>query len=226
MSDADGTRPEVLAVIPARGGSKGLPRKNLLDLGGLPLLAWSIRAALACPLVTRVVVSTEDDEIAAVAREHGAEVPFMRPVELAGDRSLPHQAVTHVLERLHTDEGYAPAAYCTLYPTHPFRPAGLVAEAAALALEAYSPVVAARALGGGPYLAPEGDGWRPLDLGGPAWRTYGLVEAKSLIRPLRGVRLLPVADPVALIDIDTEADLALAREAVRTGLAVPPEVGR
>lgn len=226
MIGAGGARPEVLAVIPARGGSKGLPRKNLLDLGGLPLIAWSIRAALACKAVTRVVLSTEDEEIAAVAREHGAEVPFMRPMELAGDRSLPHQAVTHALDRLRADEGYEPAAYCTLYPTHPFRPAGLVAEAVALALEAYSPVVAARALGCGSYLAPDGDGWRALDLGGPAWRTYGLVEAKSLVRPLRGVRLLPVDDPVALVDIDTRADLDLAREAVRAGLAAPPEVAR
>lgn len=216
---------EVLAVIPARGGSKGLPRKNILDLGGIPLVAWSIRSALACPRVTRVIVSTEDKEIAAVAREYGAEVPFLRPKELAGDRSLPGHAVQHVLDRLRDDHGYAPQAYCTLYPTHPFRPAALVGEAVRLALEAYSPVVAARRIDTShrPYLLPQNDGWRTLKLHAPAWRPYGLVEAKTLIRPLLGMRLLPVDDPVTLLDIDAESDLLLARDAVREGLAIVPQ---
>jgi len=207
-------------VIPARSGSKGLARKNILDLGGIPLIAWSIRTALACPLVTRVVVSTDDEAMAAVAREHGAETPFLRPAELAGDRSLAIHAVMHALDRLRTNEGYEPIAYCTLYPTHPFRPPGLVAQAARLALEGYSPVVTARALSTRerPYLVPSGDAWAPLRLGPATWRSYGLVEAKSLIRPLRGARLLPVDDPVALMDIDTEEDLLLAREAVSAGL--------
>ena len=215
---------EVLAVIPARAGSKGLVRKNILDLGGIPLLAWSIRAALACPLVTRVVVSTDDEAMAAVAREHGAQAPFLRPAELAGDRSLAIHAVLHALDRLRDDEGYEPAAYCTLYPTHPFRPPGLVAQAVRLALKAHSPVIAARALStrDKPYLVPSGDGWAPLRLDADTWRPYGLVEAKSLLRPLRGARLLPVDDPVALVDIDTEEDLLLAREAVRAGLAAIP----
>ena len=72
-------RPLTAAIIPARGGSKGVPRKNARPLAGLPLVAYSIRAALACPQVDRVLVSTDDEEIAAIAVEHGAEVPFLRP---------------------------------------------------------------------------------------------------------------------------------------------------
>ena len=77
------TSPEVLALIPARGGSKGIPRKNIRPFAGYPLIAYSIAAALQAGTVTRVVVTTDDEEIAGVARNYGAEVPFMRPSELA-----------------------------------------------------------------------------------------------------------------------------------------------
>ena len=76
---------EVLAIVPARGGSKGIPRKNLVSLLGHPLLWWSVKAALDSETVTRTIVSTDDAEIAAIAAAAGAEVPFMRPDELAGD---------------------------------------------------------------------------------------------------------------------------------------------
>ena len=75
---------EILALIPARGGSKGIPRKNIRSFAGYPLIAWSIAAAKQSRLVTRVIVSTDDEEIAEVAREWGAETPFFRPAELAG----------------------------------------------------------------------------------------------------------------------------------------------
>jgi hypothetical protein len=78
---------EVLAIIPARGGSKGIPRKNIRLFAGYPLIAWSIAAARQARLVTRTIVSTDDAEIAAVAREYGAEVPFLRPSELAQDQT-------------------------------------------------------------------------------------------------------------------------------------------
>jgi len=76
---------EILALIPARGGSKGIPRKNIRPFAGYPLIAWSIAAAKQSSLVPRVIVSTDDEEIAAVAREWGAETPFLRPAELAQD---------------------------------------------------------------------------------------------------------------------------------------------
>jgi CMP-N-acetylneuraminic acid synthetase len=114
-------RAEVLAVIPARGGSKGLPRKNILPLAGKPLIAYSIEAALASKLITRVVVSTDDQEIAEISRAYGAEVPFMRPAELAGDRAKVVDAINHTLRGLEGREGYKPRVLATLYPTHPFR---------------------------------------------------------------------------------------------------------
>ena len=73
---------DVLALIPARGGSKGIPRKNIRSFAGYPLIAYSIKAALESKMVTRVVVSTDDEEIAAVARDFGAETPFLRPEEI------------------------------------------------------------------------------------------------------------------------------------------------
>ena len=116
--------PELLAIIPARGGSKGIPRKNLADLGGLPLLAWSIRTALACRNVTRVVVSTDDREIAEVARTYGAETPSLRPAEIADDRAPLQPVVQDLLGRLRA-QGYAPDAYCLFLPTSPFRDPGV-----------------------------------------------------------------------------------------------------
>lgn len=112
-------RQGVLAIIPARGGSKGLPRKNVLPLGGLPLIAWTVRAALSAPCVARTVVSTDDEEIANAARQAGAEVPFRRPAELASDTATSADVVAHVLESL----GWLGPAVL-LQPTSPFRTAG------------------------------------------------------------------------------------------------------
>ncbi len=106
----------VLAVITARGGSKGLPRKNVLPLGGLPLIAWTVRAALAARCIARVVVSTDDDEIAAAARAAGAEVPFRRPADLASDTATSLDVMAHALAAV---SGFERAVL--LQPTSPFR---------------------------------------------------------------------------------------------------------
>lgn len=90
----------LLALIPARGGSKGIPRKNIRPFCGKPLLQWSIDVALASPSVDRVVVSTDDPEIADIARAGGAEVPFLRPAEFATDNAPGIAPVLHVLEQL------------------------------------------------------------------------------------------------------------------------------
>ena len=90
----------VLAVIPARGGSKGIPRKNIKFLAGKPLVGWSIDAAKQASCVNRIIVSTEDEEIASVAREIGAEVPFMRPSELAADETPGVAPVLHAISQL------------------------------------------------------------------------------------------------------------------------------
>lgn len=111
---------DILALIPARGGSKGLPRKNVLPLAGRPLLAWTVDQALASRHITRVVVTTDDDEIATVAREAGAEVPFMRPAELAGDAVTDLPVCEHALSTL-AEAGYVPGIVVWLRPTSPAR---------------------------------------------------------------------------------------------------------
>lgn len=109
-----------LAVIPARGGSKRLPGKNLLPLHGKPLIAWSIEAALDAGLYDRIVVSTDAPEIAKVAESCGAEVPFLRPSHLAEDHSSPVDAACDLLKRL--DDGFESLTW--LQPTSPLRTAG------------------------------------------------------------------------------------------------------
>lgn len=109
---------EALAIIPARGGSKGIPRKNVAMLAGKPLIAHTISAALHATLVTRVIVSTDDLEIAEVSRAHGAEV-VMRPSELAGDLARSEDALLHVLGELSQSEGYVPDLVVFLQCTSP-----------------------------------------------------------------------------------------------------------
>lgn len=120
---------EVLAIIPARGGSKGIPRKNIRDFSGFPLIAWSIAAAKQSELVTRVILSTDDEEIAAVARQWGAETPFLRPAEFAQDKTTDLPVFVHALEWLEQHEGYKPDVVVQLRPTSPIRPLGLVDDA-------------------------------------------------------------------------------------------------
>jgi len=130
-ASADGG--QVLALITARGGSKGLPRKNVLDLAGRPLIAWSIKAALDSASVGRVIVSTDDQEIADVSRRHGAEVPFMRPAELARDDSPHIDVILHAVAWLEQNQGYRPEWVLLLQPTSPLRLARDIDDALALA---------------------------------------------------------------------------------------------
>lgn len=119
----------MLAIIPARGGSKGIKRKNLVPLLGKPLVVHSIEHAQASRCITRIIVSTEDDEIAAVARQAGAEVPFMRPDLLAGDTVLDLPVFLHVLDALEQRERYLPDLIVHLRPTTPLRKPGWIDEA-------------------------------------------------------------------------------------------------
>lgn len=125
---------EVLALILARGGSKGIPRKNVRLFAGKPLIAYSIEQAEAARTVTRVVVSTDDVEIADVARRHGAEVPFLRPAELALDDSLDIEAFEHALRWLAEYEQYRPDLIVQLRPTEPVRYIEEIDDAVALML--------------------------------------------------------------------------------------------
>ena len=108
-----------LAVIPARGGSKRIPRKNIRPFGGRPMIAWSIEAALQSGCFDRVIVSTDDAEIADVARAEGASVPFMRPAALSDDHTGTIPVVAHAVQ-WHVDAGAPPTEVCCLYATAPF----------------------------------------------------------------------------------------------------------
>jgi CMP-N-acetylneuraminic acid synthetase len=110
-----------VAFIFARGGSKGLPGKNIRLLGGKPLIAWSIEHALAVKQINRVIVSTDSDEIAELAKHHGAEVPFMRPAELAGDNSPEWLAWRHALNYLKESTGALPEVMVSVPTTAPLR---------------------------------------------------------------------------------------------------------
>lgn len=112
---------EVLALVPARGGSKGVPRKNVRLLAGRPVIVHTIEHAAATATVTRTIVSTDDDEIATVALEAGAEVPFRRPAQLAGDLATDLEVFRHALDWLRENENYEPELVVHLRPTHPIR---------------------------------------------------------------------------------------------------------
>lgn len=126
---------EILVLIPARGGSKGIPRKNMRSFAGYPLIAWSIAAGVQARTASRVIVSTDDEEIARVAREYGAETPFMRPYELAQDRTSDLPVFEHALKWLEDIESYKPDIVVQLRPTSPIRPKDCVDDAVRILIE-------------------------------------------------------------------------------------------
>lgn len=122
----------MLAIIPARAGSKGLPGKNIKLLNGKPLIAYTIEAALKAKEISRVIVSTDDEEIAKVAMEYGAEIPFMRPGFLATDDAKSVDVYKYTLERLGSEGSGAIEEFVVLQPTSPLRNSIHIDEAVAL----------------------------------------------------------------------------------------------
>lgn len=123
----------VLGLITARGGSKSVPKKNVKTLAGKPLIAWTIEAALNSRLLDRVMVTTDDSEIISVSKQWGADVPFVRPDNLAGDLSSHVGVVTHALKWLRQNENYSPEYVLLLQPTAPFRTSDDIDQAIMLA---------------------------------------------------------------------------------------------
>lgn len=111
----------IVGLIPARGGSKTIPHKNIKPLAGKPLIAWTIEAAKSCRALSRLIVSTDDPQIAEVAQQWGAEVPFLRPAELAGDAASSLAVVLHLIQWLEEHESVVPEYILLLQPTSPFR---------------------------------------------------------------------------------------------------------
>lgn len=226
----------VLALIPARGGSKGIPRKNLLHVGGRPLIEWSIEAALEATLVDRVIVSTDDDEIAEVARRAGAEVPFIRPAELAQDLTTDLPVFQHALEWLSAHESYRPAAVAHLRPTSPARRPGLIDTAVAMLIDhpeadsvrsVTTPTVTPYKMWrfDGAYLDPVLGTLaqelfnRPRQALPPVWIHEGTIDVvrREIIESgsMTGRRILGLELPVSeAVDLDEPSDLARVEAAV------------
>jgi len=120
---------KIIALIPARGGSKSIPKKNIIDLGGYPLIAYSIAAAKLSKFISRVIVSTDSEEIVKISKSYGAEVPFMRPKKISGDRALDIEFFMHALEWLEKNEGYVPDLIVHLRPITPARESNLIDKA-------------------------------------------------------------------------------------------------
>lgn len=123
------SKESVVAIIPARSGSKGIPHKNIVDIEGFPLIAYSIIAARLSKTINRVVVSTDSSEIANMAIKYGAEVPFLRPNKFATDKSPDIEFVKHALDWFQSNEGSIPEYLVHLRPTTPLREAGIIDKA-------------------------------------------------------------------------------------------------
>ncbi len=234
---------EILALIPARGDSKSIPRKNIKEFAGFPLIAFSIAAAKQSRCVSRVIVSTDDNEIAQVAREYGAEVPFKRPRELARDDTLDFPVIEHAVHWLSEKESYHPEFIVQLRPTSPIRPQNMVDEAVEIILnhlEADSvrgvvpstqnpykmwfideegklkPLLKATGIAE-PYNAPR------QNLPNTYWQTghIDVIRTEMMLKKksLSGDVILPLMiDPLYSVDLDTPLDWKRAEMYVLEGL--------
>ena len=221
----------VLAVIPARGGSKGVPRKNIRPVLGKPLIGYTIETALeARHLFHRVVVSTDDPEIAEVARSHGAEVPFMRPAELAGDRVPTAPVLQHAIDFVEREDGLRLEWVCLLQPTEPFRTVADLEAALALAsggdcdsvisvvqVFAVHPILMKRIEDGllQPYCIEEKEGTRRQDYRPAAYMRNGAIyltrrDVLMARGSIWGDRIRPyVMPPERSVGVDSEEDLVM-----------------
>lgn len=127
--------PKVLAIIPARGGSKGLKNKNILNLNGHPLIAYSIEAALSSSFINKIICSTDSTDIRNIAIKYGADVPFLRPSEISGDHSTDLECFEHAINWLKKHENYDPDLIVQLRPTSPIRTVSMIDEAIKIMLE-------------------------------------------------------------------------------------------
>jgi len=214
---------EVVAIIPARGGSKGIPRKNIVDICGKPLIAYSIEVALNAKLIDRVIVSTDDEEIAEISRYYGAEVPFLRPKELAGDDSSLSDAVAFSLDQLRSDN-YNPQIVAYLFPTHLFRTSQFVDFMVGKMIDGYSYVKTVKKVmhcSSSVYSKDENGRLIPLlDMKEnktrliPYFRPYGAFFGFGVVGN-QSTYVHTLENPIEWIDIDTFSDLYLAEDVIK-----------
>jgi N-acylneuraminate cytidylyltransferase len=224
------SKPYTVGLICARGGSKGVARKNLRLLGGKPLIGWAIEVARKCPSLDRIVVSTEDSEIAEVARGFGAEVPYVRPSELAQDGSPELLVWKHAVQTLAAQDGRMPDVLVSLPSTSPFRAVEDVEACIATLLEHSADLcITVRHAHRSPYfnMVKFTDGWASLVMkpSTPIFNRQDAPEvfeittvayAVSAAYVLRADKLLSdkvratIVPEGRSLDIDTELDLAFA----------------
>lgn len=238
------TPEKIVAIIPARSGSKGVPGKNIRPLAGKPLLGWMVEAARRSRFIHRVICSTDSAQYAEIARAHGAETPFLRPAEFATDRATDIQVLTHAAEWLEQNEGYRPEIILRLQPTNPTFPTELIDQGIEKLLSdpAADSVRAVAVSPKHPFkmwrLRPEEDIVEPFfgqEITGHAeafnmgrqqlptpYLQVGVMEVlrhRTLIgmRSMAGRRVRPliVENELHTIDIDTELDFIIAELAMR-----------
>ncbi|WP_170337025.1 acylneuraminate cytidylyltransferase family protein [Ruegeria arenilitoris] len=227
---------DILCVIPARAGSKGIPGKNTIEFSGKPLLAWTIEAALGAESVGPVIVTTESEETAGIAKEWGADVPFLRPAELAQDNVHAIYTVLHTLNWYQESKGHLPFGVMMLLPTSPLRTVRHVEEAAQLFLTQDAPaVIGVTDLGkhmtnlrymNGHLLERVASDVSPNQQRQGVASLYGVTGAMFLARSdllkaeetfhLSGALGFPMS-ALSAIDVNTPEDLALARWVKKAG---------
>lgn len=229
----------ILAIIPARGGSKGVPKKNIRTLAGKPLIAWTIETALSATCLDRIIVSTDDEGIAKIAKQYGAETPFLRPAEIAMDDTTDMPVYEHALNWMSENERYSPDIVVWLRPTAPLRTVGDIVGAVEL-LKGKKPdwVRSVCEVEHHPYwmykledsrMAPFMENIRIKDyirrqmlpevyrLNGAveaAWRTT-ILEKKLLYTGAMEAYVMP---PERSIDVDTELDFTLLEAVMSKGV--------
>ncbi|MBF0235405.1 MAG: acylneuraminate cytidylyltransferase family protein [Desulfamplus sp.] len=221
-------KPEVVAIIPARGGSKGITYKNITNLAGKPLIAYSIMAAKKTNLVDRIIVSTEDQKIADIAMEWGAEVPFLRPKDMAQDNSSVGEAINYTISNLKLNPSQT--AYIQLYPTSPFRTPAFIDNMLNILFKGYSSLITVKKIDIDPLFLfiknkNNSDGKLINLLEGdnqiPSWkkyyRQYSILIANMYQKREKHYYYV-ITDPCMLIDIDTPHDLRWAEAVIENKL--------
>ncbi|WP_319582641.1 acylneuraminate cytidylyltransferase family protein [uncultured Pseudodesulfovibrio sp.] len=216
-----------VAGIPARSGSKRLKNKNIRKLNGVPLIAYSIRFAKSLPGIDRVVVNTDSPEYAAIAREYGAETPFLRPKESSTDTASLGDTMAQVCDYFHREEETHIAKYVTLLPTSIFRNREMLTDALNAADE-YRLVASVKEVDFSPnrygvpmdgQLVPLGPMIKKPFEEGCYTKGVGLFSIQGVdIMPLKRQKLYKIRSVYELIDIDTEDDFKLAETVLREGL--------
>ena len=224
VNDLTISTPKIAAVIPARGGSKGLPHKNITLLHGRPLIQYTIEVAQRCTGITRVIVSTEDPAIAALAISLGAEVPFLRPKHLAGDKAVLGEAIDFTVREL-ARRGNPIDGHMVMLPTSPFRPLSMIETLASKLIQGHATVCTAKPVEHRLFarregallkniLTPEKENEAELR---QYFKTIGLVTG-TRHTPSRRQYCHVVEDPASLVDIDTPEDMMLAEMIMEKGL--------